>query len=380
MKILQLNITSINNSIKALEFYQEQNNYHMITLQETDTQENNLRFKNWKVKSRTGIKDKKQGYGVATLIKNDIKNIFREEKISNKIECIWNELLINNKRTLMANAYIPPNNHYMKDVLDYELEQHKHLPLTILGDFNAKHPMWDKNTKKPNKNGKLMADLIDRHNLIIQNDGNNTYCHPNGQSIIDLVLTRNIENVYCSTKKLDLITTLHNGIEIIIQQNTNKGTSDSIKYKTKDANWESWKNSLSHSLDIQFKEFNILTVNDIDNAIKLLTKAITDCANENLGIVKNSKHLKNWWTKELTSAYENHKKLQKKLNYRSTETNEKELKKSKKALQKLINNTKGESKKIQTEYLSSSKDTQEFWHRFNKLQNKKGKNVVEPLQ
>ena len=299
MKILQLNITSINNSIKALEFYQEQNNYDMITLEETDTQENNLRFKNWKVKSHTGIKDKKQGYGVATLIKNDIKNIFREEKISNKIECIWNELLINNKRTLMANAYIPPNCHYMIEVLDYEVEQHKISPLIILGDF------------KPNKNGKLMADLIDRHNLIIQNNGNNTYCHPNGQSIIDLVLTRNIENVYCSTKKLDLITTLHNGIEIVIQQNTNKGTSDSIKYKTKDANWESWKNSLSHSLDIQFKECNILKVNGIDNAIKLLTKTITDCTNENLGIVKNSKHSKNWWTKELTSAYENHKKLQK---------------------------------------------------------------------
>ena len=76
--------------------------------------------------------------------------------------------------------------------------------------------MSDKNTKKPNKNGKLMADLIDRHNLIIQNDGNNTYCHPNEQSIIDLVLTRSIENVCCSTKKLDLTTTLYNRTEIKI--------------------------------------------------------------------------------------------------------------------------------------------------------------------
>ena len=87
-KVLQLNITSINNSIKALEFYQEQNDYDLITLQETDTQEKDLRFKNWKVKSHTGIKDKKQAYGVATLIKNDIKNIFRDEKISDKLECI----------------------------------------------------------------------------------------------------------------------------------------------------------------------------------------------------------------------------------------------------------------------------------------------------
>ena len=46
MKVLQLNITSINNSIKALEFYQEQNDYDLITLQETDTQEKDLRLKN----------------------------------------------------------------------------------------------------------------------------------------------------------------------------------------------------------------------------------------------------------------------------------------------------------------------------------------------
>ena len=187
----------------------------------------------------------------------------------------------------------------MIDILDYELEQHKDSPLIILGDFNAKHPMWDKNTKKPNKNGKLMADLIDRHNLIIQKDGNNPYCHPNGQSIIDLVLTRSIENICGSTKKLDLITTLHNEIEIKFQQNINKDTNDNIKYKTKDADWESWKQSLLDSLDNQFKGINILNANDIDNAMSQLTKTITDCANRNLGIVKDSKHSKNWWTKEL---------------------------------------------------------------------------------
>ena len=36
--------------------------------------------------------------------------------------------------------------------------------------------------------------------------------------------------------------------------------------------------------------------------------------------------------------------------------------------------------KFQTEYLNSSKDSQKFWHRFNKIQNNKGKNIVEPLQ
>ena len=117
---------------------------------------------------------------------------------------------------------------------------------------------------------------------------------------------------------------------------------------TKDANWESWKQSLLDSLDDQFKRINILNVNDTDNAISLMTKTMTDCANQNLEIVKDSKHSKNWWTKELTSPYENHRKLQKKLNYRSTESNERELKKSKKALQKLINNAKDELEKFRT--------------------------------
>ena len=52
----------------------------------------------------------------------------------------------------------------------------------------------------------------------------------------------------------------------------------------------------------------------------------------------------------------------------------------KKALQKLINNAKGELKKFQTEYLNSWKDNEELWHRFNKIQNNKGKNIFEPLQ
>ena len=96
--------------------------------------------------------------------------------------------------------------------------------------------------------------------------------------------------------------------------------------------------------------------------------------------MKDSKHSKKWWIKELTSTYENHRKLEKKLNYQSTESNEREFKKSKKALQKLINNAKGELKKFQTEYLNSSKDNEELWHRFNKIQNNKGKNIFEPLQ
>ena len=41
----------------------------------------------------------------------------------------------------------------MLQQLDSELERHTGTPLIMLGDFNAKHPAWGHNIKKPNRNG-----------------------------------------------------------------------------------------------------------------------------------------------------------------------------------------------------------------------------------
>ena len=73
MKILQLNATSLATSIKQLNFYQDQNYYDIITLQEANSKGSSISFKNWKTKSYTTILDTKLGYGVVTMIKVDIK-------------------------------------------------------------------------------------------------------------------------------------------------------------------------------------------------------------------------------------------------------------------------------------------------------------------
>ena len=53
--------------------------------------------------------------------------------------------------TLMGNVYIPPSDSEMSYKLDLELENHNNIPLLLLGDFNARHPIWDKNCKAPKK-------------------------------------------------------------------------------------------------------------------------------------------------------------------------------------------------------------------------------------
>ena len=185
-------------SIKQLNFYQDQN-HDIMALQETNSKESSLSLKNRKTKSYTAILDKKLGYGVVTMIKSDIKNVFRDDLLNNKLEPIWN-LITNNRQTLMGNIHIHANNNKMLQKLDSELEHHTETPLIILGDFNAKHPAWDHSIKKPNRNGEILADLI-RHNLEIYSDVINTFIHLYGSSIIDLVLTRYICNIKCQTKK-----------------------------------------------------------------------------------------------------------------------------------------------------------------------------------
>ena len=59
MEILQLNTTSLANSTKQLNFYQDQNNYDIIALQETNSKQSSISFKNWKTKRFTIILDKK---------------------------------------------------------------------------------------------------------------------------------------------------------------------------------------------------------------------------------------------------------------------------------------------------------------------------------
>ena len=87
MKILQLNVTSLLTSHNQLKFYQEQNDYDIIALQETNVKDQLELFKIWNRKFHSTFTEKKIGFGVATLTKNDIKNVF-VSNIQSNLEAI----------------------------------------------------------------------------------------------------------------------------------------------------------------------------------------------------------------------------------------------------------------------------------------------------
>ena len=159
MKIFQFNVTSLQTSHNQLKFYQEQNDYDIIALQDTNVKDKLEIFKDWKRKFHSTFTEKKLRFGVANLIKNAIKSVFANN-IQSNLEAIWNLVEINGKQTLMGNVYIPPSDSEMLHKLDLELEKHNDIPLLLLGDFNGRHPIWDKNCKAPNINGKILEDIM----------------------------------------------------------------------------------------------------------------------------------------------------------------------------------------------------------------------------
>ena len=162
MKILQLNITSLQTSRNQLKFYQEQNDYNIIALQETNVKDKLEIFNYSKRKFHSTFSEKEIGFSVALLIKNDIKDVFFNNMQSN-IEAIWNLVEITQKQTLMDNVYIPQSDSEMLFKFELALGKHYAIPLLQLGDFNAKYPIRNINCKASII--KTLDDIMSRHNV-----------------------------------------------------------------------------------------------------------------------------------------------------------------------------------------------------------------------
>ena len=114
------------------------------------------------------------GFGVDTLIPNDIKIVFREDFSSDSLELLWNEIEIQGQQVLMGNVYIPPNMESHLHLLNKELEKHRRKKLILLGDFNSRNEIWDKNLTRNTKMSNILEDIINQHNLLLLTDVDHT--------------------------------------------------------------------------------------------------------------------------------------------------------------------------------------------------------------
>ena len=122
----------------------------------------------------TVFSNKCQGFGVGTLIPPSVKNVFRDDLTRNDLEIIWNEIKVEGKKVLIGNMYVPPYNEEQLEILDRVLENIRNENIILLGDFNARNTIWDKQATKNTKLGEILEDIIQRHGLHIVTDVDHT--------------------------------------------------------------------------------------------------------------------------------------------------------------------------------------------------------------
>ena len=98
------------------------------------------------------------------------------------------------KKALVGNIYIPPGNENYLHILDVELEKHKGENILLIGDFNSRNKIWDRNTNHNSRMGLILEDIINQHGLYITTNTDFTYQQStmvsnSGKSTIGLTLT-----------------------------------------------------------------------------------------------------------------------------------------------------------------------------------------------
>ena len=139
-----------------------------IWLQETLlTPHQTQTLKHYSAYYKSGI----QGYGgVCILVKNNFSHSQVQFQADLQAVCIT----INNKTYTVASVYVPPSetlNVLSFDRMVNSFSSH-YLIFGNFGDFNGHSHLWGANHE--NERGKVVEELIDRHNIILLNDSVHT--------------------------------------------------------------------------------------------------------------------------------------------------------------------------------------------------------------
>ena len=244
----------------------------------------------------THYKEKIMGFGVSTLIPNDIKNVFREDLSNDSLERLWNEIEIQGQKVLIGNLYIPPNMESHLHLLNKELKKHKGKKLILLGDCNSRHKIWDKNLTRNTKMGNILQDIIHQQNYFLLTDVDHTYHNSDlnenaGRSTIDLTLVSGLSNLHIRTRAFDLTKTRHMAIEISVNEQGKKEKRNT-HFRKKNADWSIWERIRDTKLKTFKDTFPTLVNPDIiDAQTSTLTNIIIDSATDFFANTEISKRI-----------------------------------------------------------------------------------------
>ena len=151
--------------------------------------------------------------------------------------------------------------------------------------------------------GLILEDIINCHGLYMTNTDftyqQSTMVSNSDKSTTDLTLTHGLKNIKIVTKDFTVIKMRHKAIKILIEQETS--FKPNPKFKTKNADWEKWKQFLQPPLEDYSTNFLLETSEKvIDQQANKLTELVVGSATIVFGLTEiSNKRAKGWWNNNM---------------------------------------------------------------------------------
>ena len=195
-----------------------------------------------------------------------------------------------------------------------------------------------------------------------------------GKSTIDLTLNCDLKNIKVVTKDFTLTKTRHKAIEILIDQEPS--FKPNPKFITRNADWEKWKQFLQPPLEDYSTNFPLeISEKIIDQQASKLTDLMVGSATSFFGLTEiSNKRTKGWWNNNIKAG-----RSVRRNKLRQSPANLRKMEEVKEKCQTAFSEAKLKQYKSNVKFLNESKDSTQFWHRYNKVLGKKANNIVEPI-
>ena len=273
------------------------------------------------------------------------------------------------RKITVCSIYLSPNANITREELVGIIQQLPR-PFLLLGDFNAKHPLWG-HRSPANQRGKLLEKIIMEESMAILNDDSPTHYHVQTQtfSTIDLSL--------CSTDALGLFdlqtdSNLHGSDHFPIYLKTTEYLPQHghPRWKVAKADWENFLNMTEDIKNINatdpLQRYNLITEKIIDAAMASIPR--TDGYYHQCPVP--------WWNDKCNISKRERNKAQKILFKNPTTANKIRYKRARGVHQRTIKDSQTSSWKTYVSTINNKTECGKIWKKINKI---KGKHCPRPL-
>lgn len=264
LKIITWNCNGLTTKQNELQILIEKTEPDVVLLQETRLNKKRVtKIPNYTIYN----KPKTANGGLLTYAKNTIDL----SKVDTQTSTAEIQLFQTDNLTI-ANYYLPPTKKHDFIKLDEILSNSD--KVIIAGDYNSLHPTWNNNRHNPN--GNQLHDFLQSSDALLSYPTNDHTHHsyvPNHRpSTIDLAITKNL-----TVRKITTLNKLSSDHLPVLIEITSLKITTIPPHKIKITDWKNFAK--------QIQQFpinpNIHTNDDIEQAISIFTKQITDTYNKN---------------------------------------------------------------------------------------------------